>query len=158
MLYRWKFHCVNENMNLCDLIFVVKWKLHSVKKVMHEYGRIHSSEEHGTCYFNKPCGTFFGKSTVFRLGENYLKVHRNNNKHYGIVVDSSCHVNDLFSLSSFSLFPSSLSLFPSSLFLSDLIETPDLKTLGWFVSKTKKTRIKNGWTIKNLMKNRFQQF
>lgn len=54
-------------MNLCDLIFVVKWKLHSVKKVMHEYGRIHSSEEHGTCYFNKPCGTFLKKTKQIKL-------------------------------------------------------------------------------------------
>lgn len=67
---------------------------------------------------------------VFRLGENYLKVHQNNNKHNGIVVDSSCHVNDLFSLFLLSLSLLSLSLFPSSLFLSDLIETPDLKNLG----------------------------
>lgn len=28
---------------------------------MHEYGRIHSCEEHGTCYFIKPCGTFLKK-------------------------------------------------------------------------------------------------
>lgn len=34
---------------------------------MHEYGRIHSSEEHGTCYFNKPCGTFLKKTKQIKL-------------------------------------------------------------------------------------------
>lgn len=46
-------------MKLSDFIFVLEWKLHGVENGTHEYGRIHSSREHGTCYFDKSCGTFY---------------------------------------------------------------------------------------------------
>lgn len=36
---------------------------------MHEYGRIHSSEEHGTgtCFIDKPCGMFLKKTKQIKL-------------------------------------------------------------------------------------------